>query len=96
MNKLHVPNKHLQMVIEVIEKNTPNAEVWAYGSRVSGDCHDGSDLDLVVLGCTAKELMGLKIGFRESSIPFLIDVVRWESIPDYFQDEIKKAYVAVK
>ncbi|MFN5236631.1 MAG: nucleotidyltransferase domain-containing protein [Bacteroidota bacterium] len=23
-------------------------EVWAYGSRVNGDAHEGSDLDLVI------------------------------------------------
>lgn len=96
MNKLHVSEKHLQMVLEVIKKHIPNAKVWAYGSRVSGDCHAGSDLDLAVIGCTAKELMSLKTGFQDSNIPFLIDAMRWESIPDYFQDEIKEKYVVIK
>lgn len=96
MSKLHVPKKHLQMVLEVIEKHIPDSEVWAYGSRVSGDCHAGSDLDLVVRGCASKELMNLKTGFQDSNIPFLIDAVRWESIPDYFQNEIKEKYVVIK
>jgi len=96
MNKLHVPDKYLQMVEVLLEEYVPQATTWAFGSRVSGDCHAGSDLDLVVIGATSKDVNKLKCGFQDSNIPFLVDVLRWESIPDYFQTEIKERYVVVR
>ena len=38
--------KHLQILLEIFEDYCPKAEIWAYGSRVHGDSHSGSDLDL--------------------------------------------------
>jgi uncharacterized protein len=48
-------------------------EVWAYGSRVSGEAHEGSDLDLVIRSKDHKELstdvfMELKEKITESTI----------------------------
>ncbi len=96
MNKLHVPDKYLQMVLVLLKEYVPEATVWAFGSRVSGDCHAGSDLDLVVIGATPKDISRLKTGFQDSNVPFLVDILRWESIPDYFQKEIKEGYVVVR
>lgn len=96
MNKLHVHEKYLQMVRVILEEHVPQATVWAFGSRVTGESHAGSDLDLVVIGATPQDVNKLKSGFQDSNIPFLVDVLRWESIPDYFQEEIKERYVVIK
>ena len=39
---------HLAMVRALLEAYLPEAEVLAFGSRVHGDGHEASDLDLVV------------------------------------------------
>lgn len=83
-------------MLELFKRHIPEATVWAFGSRVSGDCHAGSDLDLVVIGATPKHVSKLKTEFQKSNIPFLVDILRWESIPDYFQEEIKEGYVVVR
>lgn len=36
------------MLTDIFDSYCPDAEIWAYGSRVNGDAHDGSDLDLTV------------------------------------------------
>lgn len=36
------------MIQALLARHVPEASVWAYGSRVNGDCHEGSDLDLVL------------------------------------------------
>jgi len=51
----------------------PDVEVWAYGSRVTGRSHDGSDLDLALRGpdlkkIPAEQLDGFKKAFQDSSI----------------------------
>lgn len=62
--------------IESISKEilkTP-LEIWAYGSRVNGDAHDMSDLDLVILSESKKrididEFIDFKDALQKSNIP---------------------------
>ena len=46
--RLHLKPRHRRMLEEILRQHVPDAEVWAYGSRVSGHSHDGSDLDLAL------------------------------------------------
>ena len=48
--KLHLSARHRASIEALVRKHVPGVEVWAYGSRVSGRSHDGSDLDLVLRG----------------------------------------------
>jgi predicted nucleotidyltransferase len=73
-------------------------EVWAFGSRVNGRSHDGSDLDLVLRSETLGPLEPGKMGrlaeaFRESNIPFLIEAHDWARLPKSFHAEIERDYV---
>ncbi len=42
MPKLNLKPNYLRLLLDVLEAHAPEAEVWAYGSRVNGDGHDGS------------------------------------------------------
>jgi hypothetical protein len=44
---LQLPPRYLAMVRDILQNHLPQAEVWAYGSRVMGGCYEASDLDLV-------------------------------------------------
>ncbi len=39
----------LKMIVGVVEKNAPNAEVYLYGSRARGDDRKLSDWDVLIL-----------------------------------------------
>lgn len=39
---------YLAEVQRLLHVHVPQAEVWAFGSRVTGAAHDASDLDLVL------------------------------------------------
>ena len=89
------------MLLALLQQFVPAAEVWAYGSRVSGDCHEASDLDLVVRNPAAPgdeltELAELKEALVESNLPIRVDVVDWARIPESFRREIERAYVVVQ
>jgi predicted nucleotidyltransferase len=97
---LRLPPRYLEMVLTVLSRHLPHAEVWAYGSRVNGDCHDASDLDLVVRNPVAldeslPDLPDLKDALVESNLPIQVDVVDWARIPVPFRREIERAYVVV-
>ena len=44
------------MLEGILREHVPGVEVWAYGSRVSGHSHGGSDLDLVLRGPDLEEI----------------------------------------
>jgi len=101
MTSLQLPPRYLEIVQSMLDRYLPKAEVWAYGSRVSGDCHDASDLDLVVrnpaaLDTSLPDLPDLKEALVESNLPIRVDLVDWARIPEAFRREIKRAYVVVQ
>ncbi len=101
LTSLQLPLRYLEMVQAILNRHLPTAEVWAYGSRVSGDCHDASDLDLVVRNPAALDvalsgLPDLKDALVESNLPIRVDLVEWARIPESFRREIERAYVVLQ
>ena len=98
---LDLSQKYLQLVQALLRKHAPDAEVWAYGSRVTGGCHEASDLDLVLrnpadLRMECRGMADLKELFIESNLPIRVDVMDWARIPESFHREIERAHVVVQ
>lgn len=79
----------------------PAVTAWAYGSRVNGDAHEASDLDLVLRSpdlspIPLEHLDAFLQALRESNIPILIEARDWARLPDAFHQEILKNYVVVR
>lgn len=93
--------KYLSQVQKLLAKYVPYTIVWAYGSRVTGQAHEGSDLDLVIINpkdpaLPQDHLPELRSAFTDSNLPILIDILDWALIPDTFREEIKKAHVVIQ
>lgn len=42
--------KDKQLIVDLVKENISQpVKLWAFGSRVNGDAHDTSDLDLVLI-----------------------------------------------
>jgi len=97
MNNVLIEKKYLDNIISIIKQLYPKSLVWAYGSRVDGTAHEGSDLDLVIreYGQDNADLFELKEELKESNIPFLIDIFEFNKLPENFQKEIIKNYVVI-
>jgi len=96
MAKLDLRPEWLETVRQLIALHLPGAEVIAYGSRVNGTCHGGSDLDLVArnpsdLTTPLVGLTDLRQAFTESNLPILIDLLDWARIPDAFRRQIEQS-----
>ena len=79
------------------ESFTRPVKIWAYGSRVSGMAHEGSDLDLVVLPDDYEMIDLCELGIfkellQESTIPILVKVLDWNRMPESFQENVLKGY----
>lgn len=97
---LHLPTRYLQILLPLLRQHVPQAEVWAYGSRVTADFYEASDLDLVVrnqanLTQPTDSIFDLQEALMESDIPIQVQVVDWARIPDSFHAEIEAGYVVV-
>ena len=100
-SKLHLPKRYLQMVQAILQTHLPNAEVWAYGSRVNGDYYEASDLDLVVRQPEDLSRKQINLGevvdaFSESNLPIIVQLVDWARIPTDFHAEIAENHVVVQ
>lgn len=93
-NTIYLEQKYLDELKAIFKKTVPDAQIWAYGSRVNLTAHCGSDLDLVMLG--NGDIASLKTALEESNIPFIVEVVKFENLPESFQEEILKSYVVLQ
>ena len=100
IDRLMLSPRHRRLLEALLQKHVPNVEVWAYGSRVNGAAHDASDLDLALRSPTLEplgtEFAELVEALEESNIPILVQVHDWARLPESFQREIQRDYVAVQ
>ena len=99
-DRLHLSPRHRAQLEALLRERLPGVEVWAYGSRITGESHDGSDLDLVLRAPDLREipigrLSDLREALRESTIPFLVEARDWARLPEEFQGEIARNHVVL-
>jgi len=97
MGKLFIDGKHMAMLTDIFRTLCPESTIWAFGSRIDGTAHVGSDLDLAMIrgGQNDADAHQLKMAIQESNIPFLVDMFELNQLPESFQREIKRHYVVV-
>ena len=81
----------------LLQQHLPNTTVWAYGSRVNGQAHSASDLDLVAFALPSQSaaIAELREALEESNLPFRVDLFVWEQVPESFRESIQESYVVV-
>ena len=95
---LHLSPRHRKEIVALLHKHLPGVEVWAYGSRVNGRSHDGSDLVLrspQLAEIDAPPLADFTEALQDSTIPFLVEVRDWARLPTSFHHEIDREYVVL-
>lgn len=100
MSKLDLQPAHLRIVVDLIGTYAPDADVFAFGSRVRGGSHDGSDLDLVMRNpenATVPHhgIAALRAALAESNLPLIVDLLDWSLIPESFQREIEREAILI-
>lgn len=95
---LEITGGQREILLALLRKHVPGVKVWAYGSRVKGTAHAGSDLDLVVFATPAirARFSELRDALAESNLPFTVSLHLWDEEPEYFQNIIRGGYVVVQ
>ena len=99
--RLFLDRRHRAMLDALQQQHLPNVEVWAYGSRINGRAHEGSDLDLVLRGPALEKIPSRQLGdfseaLEDSDIPILVEARDWARIPEGFHREIERDYVVLR
>ena len=100
-DRLALPRRYRDQLEALLREHVPGVEVWAYGSRVNGESHDGSDLD--PSACAVLPWKPLDGGFydlleaiEKSNVPILVQAHDWAMLPESFHREIAQDYVVVQ
>lgn len=97
MDKLFLKEKHLNILKNIFDTLCPNVVVTAYGSRIKGLAHDGSDLDLAILTPLPEGvyLYEIEEAINNSDLPFLVDIFEFEKLPENFKQQILKKNIVI-
>ncbi len=92
-----IKSKYKEILLNIFAELTIPVEVWAYGSRVDGTAHEGSDLDLVLdtpdgARVPLDILEDLREKISESNIPILVDLFDRARLPESFQSNINSSH----
>lgn len=92
------PNDWLE-VERILKDVVPEFEVWAFGSRVSGNAKPYSDLDLTIMTnepLSLTRFASIKEAFDESDLSIRVDLVDWAATTPEFQRIILRHKVVVQ
>ena len=100
-DRLNLPPRYRQQIEAILREHTPYAEVWAYGSRINGNSHEASDLDLALRAPDLEPIPSFDFddllrAFQESNIPIIVQAHDWARLPASFHQEIERDYVTLQ
>ena len=86
-----------ETLLNILRQYLPDATIWAYGSRVKGNARPSSDIDLVTFSdAKPRWKFGELIdALEESDLPFRVNLLIWDEIPQSYRREIERHYVAL-
>ena len=84
-------------LLSLLANHLPNTEAWVYGSRVRWTSRPESDLDMAVFATPSQEgdVSGLRDALEASDLPFRVDLLVWDEIPEIFREQIQKEHVVL-
>ena len=84
-------------ILSLIERYLPDTAAWIHGSRAKWTSRPQSDLDLVVFATPEQRgrVGALREAFEESNLPFRVDLLVWDEVPETFRRKIEAEHVVL-
>lgn len=98
--RLDLPDSYRRQIETLLRTHLPGVEAWAYGSRVNGRSHPGSDLDLALRSSTLEPIPDASLrkftaALERSYIPILVQAHDGARLPESFHREIERKHIAL-
>jgi predicted nucleotidyltransferase len=92
---LDIEPEHRGLVLAILGAHLPaGVTAWVFGSRATGRARRYSDLDLAIDAgrpLTLDQMAELADAFRDSDLPYRVDLVDWHAIDPRFRRLITAA-----
>lgn len=85
--------RETQIIFGILKKYSEIKDVLIFGSRAKGVFHKGSDVDLAIDGgnVAPKTLRQIKSDFEESSLPYRVDLLDFNTLSNVsLKEHIKR------
>ena len=89
-----VSESEWQILLNIL-RQFPGCVFYAFGSRVKGNFSGLSDLDLLVKNANKDMIADLKYRFDNSYLPYVVNLVDFNTIEDKFYELIKDDLVQI-
>lgn len=95
---LDITTEQRRFVLGRLRQHLPGVLVWAYGSRVKGTARHNSDLDLAAFATPkqVEHVARLREVLEESNLPFRVDLLVWDELPENFHQTIKSHHTVLQ
>ena len=96
--QVDITSEQLKYLLNEMQHYLPDATVWAFGSRVKGSNRPTSDLDLAVhcdKETARKDLPRLNAALVESDLPFKVQLLDFDRLPENMRDNIREKFVVL-
>ena len=95
--KFGLEKRHLDFILQVLQKNIPQAKFYIFGSRAKGNHKEYSDIDIAVKleeETISADILGkILMEFSDSTLPYEVDVIDLNAIDDKFKNLINDSLV---
>ena len=95
--KFGLEKRHLDFILQVLQKNIPHAKFYIFGSRAKGNYKEYSDIDIAVKleeEMISTDILGkILMEFSDSTLPYEVDVIDLNAIDDKFKNLINDSLV---
>ena len=95
---IDIDSRERAVIQRLLRHHLPDVGVWAYGSRVRWNARPQSDLDLVAFSSPKQRsaVLQLREAFAESWLPFSVDLLIWDDLPESFHRNIAAEHVILQ
>ncbi|HOO50715.1 MAG TPA: nucleotidyltransferase domain-containing protein [Alphaproteobacteria bacterium] len=90
---IDITDKDIKIIKGIVSLICPDAKLYAFGSRVTGDAKPVSDLDVVLKSdhkISMTDILDIKELLKASPLLFSVDVMDWNSLGEGFRQSIEK------
>ncbi|GAB6189227.1 hypothetical protein JCM30566_09660 [Marinitoga arctica] len=94
-----IKEEYFNLIIEILRKYMCNCTIIIFGSRITGNSNESSDLDIAI-DCGKKinltTLFEIEEDFQDSDLPFRVDIIDWQRTSESFKNIILNNYIKIK
>ena len=97
---LHIISTDLNTIIQIFDRELPDAEIYAFGSRTAEtEPHPEADLDLAIMTghiISLERMIAIERSLAEAGLPFAVDVFDYSKLTGKLKDSIEEKHIDIK